>query len=87
MSVGISMIKKNLSDGLKQKPTWDKPSYNMVESISNMQRRIDEYERFVNWALLSLLNRNAYEEMAFDIEACNTCAKLIKEKIDKMKKL
>lgn len=81
------MTKKDLRDGLKQKPTWDKPSYNMVESIANMQRRIDEYERFVNWALLSLLNRNAYEEMTFDIEDCNTCAKLIKAEIDKIKKL
>lgn len=59
---------------------------NFVESIAKMQRRIDEYERFVNWALLSLLSRNAYEDVAFDIEDCNTCAKLIKEEIDKLKK-
>ena len=87
MNGGHDMVEKNLFDGLKQKPTWDRPSYNMVESIANLQRKIDEYERFVNWALLSLLGRNAYEVMAFDIEACNTCAKLMKEEIDKLKKL
>lgn len=79
------MVEKNLADGLKQRPTWERPSYNMVESVANMQRRIDEYERFVNWALLSLLGRNAYEDMIFDIEECNVCAKLIKEEINKIK--
>lgn len=45
------MVEKNLFDGLKQKPTWDKPSHDMVESIANMQGKIEEYESFINWAI------------------------------------
>lgn len=43
-----NMVEKNLFDGLKQKPTWDKPSHDMVVTIANMQGKIAEYESFVN---------------------------------------
>ena len=46
-----NMVEKDLFDGLKQKPTWDKPSHDMVVTIANMQSKIDEYESFINWAI------------------------------------
>ena len=45
------MVEKNLLDGLKQRPTWERPSYDMVEAVANMQKKIDEYEIFIDWAI------------------------------------
>lgn len=58
-----NMVEKNLFDGLKQKPTWDKPSHDMVVTIANMQSKIDEYESFVNWAIdFVSFNRDSKKE-------------------------
>lgn len=51
MNGGVNMVEKNLADGLKQRPTWERESYNMVESIANMQSKINEYESFIDWAI------------------------------------
>lgn len=56
-----------------------------IEKIAEMQRKIDDYERFVHWAFLALKTNNAPEVFAFDYDICNTTAQLITNLIEKSK--
>lgn len=57
----------------------------VLNKILEMQRKIYEYERFIDWAFLVLsLNKNI-EVKVFDDERCNNVANMIRTLIAKNK--
>lgn len=74
-----NMVDKNLFDGLRQKPTCDKPSHDMVVTIANMQGKIDEYESFVNW-VIDFVSFNRDNKKEFNIIKLMYLEDLIRQK-------
>ena len=56
-----------------------------IDKIAEMQRKIDDYERFIHWAFLALKTNNPSEVFAFDYDISNTTAQLITNLIEKNK--
>jgi hypothetical protein len=57
----------------------------VLNKVMEMQRKIYEYERFIDWAFLVLsLNKNI-EVKVFDDERCNNVANMIRTLIAKNK--
>ena len=63
----------------------DNSTKNIVETIADMQRRIDEYARFIDWAFLVLSLNKDIETRVFDDERCNSVANMIRTLIAKNK--
>lgn len=61
------MVEKNLADGLKQRPTWERQPYDMIESIANMQGKINEYESFIEWAIDFMSFKGDYKREFNDV--------------------
>lgn len=57
----------------------------VLNKLVEMQHKICEYERFINWAFLVLSLDKDIETMAFDDERCNSVANMIRTLIAKNK--
>lgn len=57
----------------------------VLNKMLEMQRKIYEYERFIDWAFLVLSLNKDIEVKAFDDERCNNVANMIRTLIAKNK--
>jgi hypothetical protein len=57
----------------------------VLNKVLEMQRKIYEYERFIDWAFLVLSLNKDIETRVFDDERCNSVANMIRTLIAKNK--
>lgn len=57
----------------------------VLNKVIEMQRKIYEYERFIDWAFLALSLNKDIEVKVFDNERCNSVANMIRTLIAKNK--
>lgn len=57
----------------------------VLNKVMEMQRKIYEYERFIDWAFLVLSLNKDIEVKVFDDERCNSVANMIRTLIAKNK--
>lgn len=57
----------------------------VLNKVMEMQRKICEYERFIDWAFLVLSLNKDIEVKVFDDERCNNVANMIRTLIAKNK--
>lgn len=57
----------------------------VLNKVMEMQRKIYEYERFIDWAFLVLSLNKDIEVKVFDDERCNNVANMIRTLIAKNK--